>query len=414
VKNFITRLLHSFTKESSLAGLFFFFVLSSWYVLRPVRNEMAVSNVDNLPLLLAVGALAMLLVNPIYSWAASKTNLKKLLIACYSFFIFNLLVFLFSWRVLDLEGVIWLGRAFYIWCNIYSFFVVSIFWVVIINVFRSSRTRNFYGVIMAGGSIGAFFGSEITKRFAGSFADYGLEFFSISAIMLLIAALFVGLFLIKYTNSQNNKEPNQALGGKSFDGIKNALTKKDIRSIAIYVWLFTGLMTIHWMTAISIIDAWSSDSVERIVLFGQMEQMVTVLTLPTQLLLTSFIINFLGVKRILFLYGIAFLMIYCLYSISPTISIVIFATVFLRLFEYAINKPTREIVFSHLKENDRYKSSVFVDTFFTRLGDLSGSLYITFGQIIGVGFAFIPLLAIPFTGAISYFGIKIVKENNIH
>ena len=291
MKNFLNKLLLPFTKESSLAGIFFFFVLSSWYVLRPVRNEMAVANVENLPLLLAVGALSMLLVNPIYSRLASKTNLQKLLIYCYSFFIFNLLGFLFAWKVLDLEGVVWLGRAFYIWCNIYSFFVVSIFWVVIINVFRSSKTRNFYGVIMAGGSVGALAGSEISKRFANSFTESGLEFFSISAITLLFAGLCIGLILINHTNSKKNQESSQPLGGASFDGIKNSITKKDIRSIAIYVWLFTGLMTIHWMTAISIIDSWSSDSVERIALFGQMEQMVTILTLPTQLLLTSIIIN---------------------------------------------------------------------------------------------------------------------------
>ena len=206
----------TFTKQSFLASVFFFFVLSSWYVLRPVRNEMAVSNVDNLPLLLAIGAIAMLLVNPIYSWAASKTNLRKLLTYCYLFFISNLLMFLFAWRVLDLEGVLWLGRAFYIWCNIYSFFVVSIFWVVIINVFRSSKTRNFYGVIMAGGSIGAFVGSEISKRFSTSFNDYGLEFFSISAIILLFFGLCVGLFLISSTNSNQNKESFKPLGGASF------------------------------------------------------------------------------------------------------------------------------------------------------------------------------------------------------
>ena len=404
----------TFTKQSLLASIFFFFVLSSWYVLRPVRNEMAVSNVDNLPLLLAIGAIAMLLVNPIYSWAASKTNLRKLLTYCYLFFISYLLMFLFAWRVLDLEGVVWLGRAFYIWCNIYSFFVVSIFWVVIINVFRSSKTRNFYGVIMAGGSIGAFVGSEISKRFSTSFNDYGLEFFSISAIILLFIGLCAGLFLINSTKSNQNKESFKPLGGASFDGIKNALTKKDIRSIAIYVWLFTGLMTIHWMTAISIIESWSSDSVERIALFSRMEQMVTVLTLPTQLLLTSLIINFLGVKRILFLYGIAFLLIYIIYAVSPTISIVIFATVFLRLFEYAINKPTREIVFSYLDQNDRYKSSVFIDTFFSRLGDLSGSLFITLGQSLSLGFSIIPILAIPITGVFSYFGIRIARERKIY
>ena len=233
-------------------------------------------------------------------------------------------------------------------------------------------------------------------------------------LILLFIGLCAGLFLINSTNSNQNKESFKPLGGASFDGIKNALTKKDIRSIAIYVWLFTGLMTIHWMTAISIIESWSSDSVERIALFSRMEQMVTVLTLPTQLLLTSLIINFLGVKRILFLYGIAFLLIYIIYAVSPTISIVIFATVFLRLFEYAINKPTREIVFSYLDQNDRYKSSVFIDTFFSRLGDLSGSLFITLGQSLSLGFSIIPILAIPITGVFSYFGIRIARERKIY
>ena len=267
---------------------------------------------------------------------------------------------------------------------------------------------------MAGGSFGALFGSEISKRFSSSFTNYGLEFFSMSAIFLLFAALFVGLILISYTNSKNNHETAKAVGGGGFDGIRNALTKKDIRSIAIYVWIWTGLMTVHWMTAISIIDAWSSDSVERIALFAEMEQLVTILTLPTQLLLTSIIINFLGVRKILFLYGAAFLLVFLAYSISPTISIVIFVTVFLRLFEYAINKPTREIVYSHLQQNDRYKSSVFVDTFVSRFGDLSGSLFITLGQSIGVTFSVIPLLAIPLTGILSYVGIKISKETKIY
>ena len=151
----------SFSKDSLLGSILFFLVLSSWYVLRPVRNEMAVSNVNELPILLAAGAIAMLLVNPIYSWMASKSNLKKIILFCYSFLIMNLILFLFSWKFLDLGGSLWLGRIFYVWCNIYSFFVVSIFWVLIINLFRDSNRRSFYGVIMAGGSVGALFGLSL-------------------------------------------------------------------------------------------------------------------------------------------------------------------------------------------------------------------------------------------------------------
>ena len=85
VKKSFKRLALSFTKESGLAGFFFFLVLCSWYILRPVRNEMAVQNSDILPYLLAVGAFVMLLLNPIYSWLASRKNLKGVLVGCYSF-----------------------------------------------------------------------------------------------------------------------------------------------------------------------------------------------------------------------------------------------------------------------------------------------------------------------------------------
>ena len=105
--NFIKN---SISKDSFLGSLLFFLVLSSWYTLRPVRNEMAVANVDELPYLLAAGALAMLLINPLYSWIASRSNLKKIILFCYSFLIFNLMLFLLSWRSFGLGDSLWLGR----------------------------------------------------------------------------------------------------------------------------------------------------------------------------------------------------------------------------------------------------------------------------------------------------------------
>ena len=131
-------------------------MLSSWYVLRAVRNEMAVENYDQdfLLVLLAFTSLVMLLVNPVYSWIVSKSNFKKIVIYCYSFLILNLLIFFFYQQsiqseVLTQEWVnnrdknLWLGRVFYVWANIFSFFVVSIFWVLVINIFRDNSSRKF-------------------------------------------------------------------------------------------------------------------------------------------------------------------------------------------------------------------------------------------------------------------------------
>ena len=408
----INEIKESFSKESLLGSFLFFLVLSSWYVLRPVRNEMAVANVDDLPYLLAAGAIAMLLINPIYSWVVSKTNLRKIVIYCYSFLIVNLLIFLSTWKFLGIGDSVWVGRIFYVWCNVYSFFVVSIFWVVIINIFRNSKTRSFYGVIMAGGSLGAIFGSEISKRFSNSFDEYGLEFFTLSAAILLFFAMLLAMNITRSKMTEKILDKN-SVGGGSLDSIKNSIQSEEIRNIAAYVWMWTCLMTIQWITAINIIEEWSSDSQQRISFFATIEQIVSPLTFLIQLFLTNIIIRKVGIKNIMILYGFLFLIAYLLYGFFPSIVAVAIVTVFLRVFEYGFNKPTREIIYSTLKQNDRYKSSVLIDTFVSRFGDLTGSALIKLAGFTTITFNSLPLMALPIAGYLSFLGMRISKENKI-
>ena len=408
----INEIKESFSKESLLGSFLFFLVLSSWYVLRPVRNEMAVANVDDLPYLLAAGAIAMLLINPIYSWVVSKTNLRKIVIYCYSFLIVNLLIFLSTWKFLGIGDSVWVGRIFYVWCNVYSFFVVSIFWVVIINIFRNSKTRSFYGVIMAGGSLGAIFGSEISKRFSNSFDEYGLEFFTLSAAILLFFAMLLAMNITRSKMNEKILDKN-SVGGGSLASIKNSIQSEEIRNIAAYVWMWTCLMTIQWITAINIIEEWSSDSQQRISFFATIEQIVSPLTLLIQLFLTNIIIRKVGIKNIMILYGFLFLIAYLLYGFFPSIVAVAIVTVFLRVFEYGFNKPTREIIYSTLKQNDRYKSSVLIDTFVSRFGDLTGSALIKLAGFTTITFNSLPLMALPIAGYLSFLGMRISKENKI-
>jgi len=408
----INSIKNSISKDSFFGSLLFFLVLSSWYTLRPVRNEMAVANVDELPYLLAAGALAMLIINPIYSWVVSKTNLRKIVIYCYSFLIVNLLIFLSTWKFLGIGDSVWVGRIFYVWCNVYSFFVVSIFWVVIINIFRNSKTRSFYGVIMAGGSLGAIFGSEISKRFSNSFDEYGLEFFTLSAAILLFFAMLLAMNITRSKMNEKILDKN-SVGGGSLDSIKNSIQSEEIRNIAAYVWMWTCLMTIQWITAINIIEEWSSDSQQRISFFATIEQIVSPLTLLIQLFLTNIIIRKVGIKNIMILYGFLFLIAYLLYGFFPSIVAVAIVTVFLRVFEYGFNKPTREIIYSTLKQNDRYKSSVLIDTFVSRFGDLTGSALIKLAGFTTITFNSLPLMALPIAGYLSFLGMRISKENKI-
>jgi len=398
-------------KNTILTSFLFFLVLASWYVIRGIRNEMAVENYgqDFLLILLSFTALTMLIVNPIYSWIASRKNFKKIITYCYSFLIMNLFVFILYSRSLgegDVTQQMWLGRIFYVWCNIYSFFVVSIFWVLVINIFRDSQSRKLYGFIMAGGSLGAIVGSEISVRLSESYTNYGLELFALASSLLLFLAIIFASYLV---NLNNSEVLIKKVGGNWSDAISNIISVKEVKSVALYSWLFTALMTVQWISAIPIIESYSDLSPDRIVLFNRIEQLVSPLTLITQLTLTYLVISYLGTSMILIVYGLLFIVVFLLYGFMPSVGVVVFSQALLRVFEYGFNKPSREIIYSQLKKKDRYKSTVFIDTFVTRFGDLTGSLFVGLGKIAAISITVTPLLAIPFAGVFSLTGYKISK-----
>ena len=305
--------------------IFFFFVLASWYALRPVRNEMAVAGgVYNLPLLLTAVMFVMLLANPIYSWVVSKVQSSKVVTYCYLFFIANLIIFLFGWSYLGEVGSVWTGRAFYVWCNVYSFFVVSVFWVAMIKFFNQTDAKRFFGIISAGGSLGAFFGSSVARYFSTeicgktSIDDLGpITLIVFSIFSLLIALYFSNTFR---ASSRTSGQGGEILGGSSVEGIKNIITDPLIRNLGFYVILFTMLMTTSWMISLGIVEDWSKDPCERTDFFARIEQIVTPLTLFMQVFLTSYLLRNIGILPIMIAYGIIFVAAFSSYALFPTIT----------------------------------------------------------------------------------------------
>ena len=250
------------------------------------------------------------------------------------------------------------------------------------------------------------------KKIFKFFDEYGLEFFTLSAAILLFFAMLLAMNITRSKMNEKILDKN-SVGGGSLDSIKNSIQSEEIRNIAAYVWMWTCLMTIQWITAINIIEEWSSDSQQRISFFATIEQIVSPLTLLIQLFLTNIIIRKVGIKNIMILYGFLFLIAYLLYGFFPSIVAVAIVTVFLRVFEYGFNKPTREIIYSTLKQNDRYKSSVLIDTFVSRFGDLTGSALIKLAGFTTITFNSLPLMALPIAGYLSFLGMRISKENKI-
>ena len=395
------------------AFLFFFFVLASWYALRPVRNELAVQGgIYNLPWLLMGVMFAMLLINPIYSWLVSRISQSKIIPYIYSFFILNLILFLTLWSFAGDEGRIWTGRAFYIWANVYSFFVVSIFWVTMINFFDHTDSKKFFGIISAGGSLGAFFGSSVARYFSTEICGK-TDISDLGPMSLIIFSIFSLSFAIYFSRSfqpRNNEDnSSEKIGGSSFEAIQSIIKDPAIRNLGMYVILFTMLMTTSWMISLGIVENWSQDPCERTGFFARIEQIVTPLTLIIQLFLASYILRRVGSLTILFAYGILFAIAFMAYAYHPTITTVMMVVISLRIFEYGLNKPTREAIYTKLKLQDRYKSTVFIDTFLARSGDVIGGWFVR--GIVGTGIAVLSVTwaALPFAMLISFMGYQVNK-----
>ena len=221
--------------------------------------------------------------------------------------------------------------------------------------------------------------------------------------------MLLAIYMLSTSNNDEAVEIDN-IGGGSFDAIKNSIQISEIRNISYYVWLWTALMTIQWITAINIVEEWSQDSGQRIIFFATVEQVTSPITLIVQLFFTNLIIKKIGIKNILVSYGFLFFLAYLLYGLIPSIVSVGIVTVLLRVFEYGINKPTREMIFSALNKNDRYKSTVFIDTFISRFGDLSGSGFIALGKLTTLAANIYPIIAIPITGILSIFGSRISND----
>ena len=397
----------------SKAFLFFFFVLASWYALRPVRNELAVQGgIYNLPWLLMGVMLAMLIINPIYSWLVSRISQNKIILYIYSFFILNLILFLTMWSFAGDEGRVWTGRAFYIWANVYSFFVVSIFWVTMINFFDHTESKRFFGIISAGGSLGAFFGSSVARYFSTEICG-DTTISDLGPMSLIIFSIFSLLFAIYFSSSfkakQKEQNSSEEIGGSSLEAFQNIIKDPAIRNLGLYVILFTMLMTISWMISLGIVQDWSQDPCERTGFFARIEQIVTPLTLLMQLFVASFILRRVGSTTVLTIYGLLFAIAFMAYAFYPTITTVMMVVISLRIFEYGLNKPTRESIYTKLKQQDRYKSTVFIDTFLARSGDVIGGWFVR--GIVGTGIAVLSVTwaALPFAMLISFMGLQVSK-----
>ena len=370
---------------------------------------------SDLTYFLLIVVLVMLLANPIYSLIVSRVKESRLVTYIYGFFILNLFLYAFINNLYPNNYAV--GVSFYIWYNVFNFFVVSVFWAKTVNSFQTDDSKKYFGIISAFGSAGAWLGSQSVLIF--------LADLPVVAMLCASVGLILGIVLSRLLNSVSSdiiKKENSNFITEISEQFIQIKSNKLVRQLLIYAFLWTCLATSLYFFSLEIINKYSTDVVEQRKIFSLADSVVTPISFFTQLFLTRFFLEnkFFGIKFVLIAYGILFTVAFfaisgymanILLSSSGVILFIILSAV-MRPFEYAINKPARESVYTTLEKSEKYKSTVFIDTFTNRFGDASGGLLFNALIVLGLSLSLAPIAIIPLAIYLSIQGRSIAAKSS--
>lgn len=381
-----------------LACAYFFFVLSSYYVLRPIRDEMGVAGgVRNIPWLFTATLIAMIVANPIFSALVARFPRRKFVPYTYHFFILNLVAFWLMWRTLPESNHVWIGRVFFVWVSVFNLFVVSVFWAFMADIFRTGQGRRLFGFIGVGGTIGGITGGVLTASLVGILGPTNMLLASAGLLELAVVVVWMlGTHADRESTAAGNEpvahadEPrgdrDAAIGGGFMAGITHVLKSPYLLGIVAYMLLYTIGSTFLYIQQAAIVDQTFGDDSARVTsFFASVDVATNVLTLIIQGGFFGRFVRWLGIAVTLSLVPILSVLGFLSLGLVPTLAVIVVFQILRRAGNYAVARPSRETLFIPLTREDKYKAKSFIDTFVYRAGDQIGAWSQAGMMALGIG-----------------------------
>jgi AAA family ATP:ADP antiporter len=378
--------------------LYIFAVLSSYYILRPIRDQMGVAGgVNNLPWLFTGTLAGMVLLNLPFAYLVKKLPRSRFIPLTYRFFALNIVLFAIALRVASPEQEIWVGRIFFIWASVYNLFVVSVFWQLNVDLFSPEQGKRLFGFIAAGATIGAIVGSAVTASLARYVSPTMLM---VGAALLLEVAVFSVGRLAKLSPVLHHRPGDQAaasadekpVGGSVLAGITHAFRSPYLLAVSAFLLLYAVTSTFVYFQQAAIVSHSFTDRGAQTSFFASIDLGVNSLALLFQLFFTGRLIVLLGVALALALLPALTMLGFAALALTPSLGVIAAFQIIRRAADYAIARPTREVIYTVVSREDRYKTKGFIDTFVYRLGDQVGAW--AMAPLNGVGARAASLVAI--------------------
>ena len=398
------------------AFIYFFCLLASYYIIRPLRDEMGIAGgTENLPWLFTGTFLVMLLAVPLFGWVTSNYPREKFIPYVYGFFIAVIIGFftLFSSGLKHAN----VARAFYIWASVYNLFIVSVFWSFMADIFTNNQAKRLYGFIAAGGTIGALTGPALTVylvQYTGPTNLLPLSAFFLLGAILCVKQLNRWQMLSNRSGEKirnNEPESDNPMGGNPLAGIRLVATSPYLLGICMLMLLYTTLSTFMYLEQAEIVKTSFSDSSQRTAVFAGMDLAVNMLTLIIQLFLTGRIVKMIGLGKTLMIIPLVLSLGFLALGFSPILPVLIIVQVLRRAGNYAIMKPAREMLYVLLGKEEKYKAKNFIDTTIYRGGDAVSAWFFGGLRAVGLGLAGIAFIGVPLALIWAWVSFKLGNEN---
>lgn len=391
-----------------IAWAYFFCLLTINYILRPMREQMGLAGGQVGLAFNFMGTLGgMLVANPLYAWIVTRWPRQKFLPFVYRFFAMNLIAFFALFRLAPESWLPGISFAFFVWVSVFNVFAVAVFWSLMADLFTFEQGKRLFGFISVGGTLGAITGSSITSHLAESLEPGYLLLVAVLlfevAVQAMRALVRVRPLRAEPTSSEggaNSTRPEDEHSGGVLNGMSLVFRSSYLAWICLYMLLGSIAGTILYFLQADIVKAAASDKGAQTAIFARIDLGVNVLTLVIQLLLTGRMVKRFGLGITLCLQCAAFGIALILLGLTPSLFVLSCAMVIFRTGHYATSRPSREVLFTVVGREAKYKSKAFIDTFVYRGGDAIGAwLKVGLASLGGLGLQGIAFAALPIAAA---------------
>ena len=373
---------------------YFFALLAGYYVLRPLRDQMGIAGGTRaLPWLFTATFVTLLAAQPVFGALVARLPRARFIPSVYHFFVLNLALF---WVLLALGiAPVIVARVFFVWVSVFNLFAVAVFWSFMADLFTSEQGKRLFGFIGAGGTAGALLGPVITIALSVPLGPHNLL---IAAIVFLEAAVFCAHRLERSAGAKSAVERpgiEARVGGGAFAGLSGLLRSPYLLGVGAWVSLLSFGATMLYFMQANVVAATVQGAGAQTRIFASIDLAVGLLTLATQVFATGRLLQRFGTGMAAAALPAVYVVGFIGLALAPTLAVVLVFQVVQRWMNFAIANPARQVFFTVVGREEKYKAKNLIDVVIYRGSDaLYGWVYDML-HLIGLKIGAIALCALP-------------------